>query len=142
MRELRSSFIWKYVTQICPSKSKFNLYESLTASTLLHRLLLFIELGTVQTGTGKVDPARKLKCTTAASDLLFRKMFWTEFRVRNLWTRESYRNHLRKFNHWAADIKFNNAAPSSTSHYSLISTTSLLNIYCWFNCFSVFEPNI
>jgi len=25
-----------------------------------------IELGTVQTGTGKVDPARKLKCTTAA----------------------------------------------------------------------------
>ena len=25
-----------------------------------------IELGTVQTVTGKVDPARKLKCTTAA----------------------------------------------------------------------------
>ena len=49
------------VTQICPSsKSKFNLYEawSLTASTLLHQLVLSIELGTVQTGTGKVDPAR------------------------------------------------------------------------------------
>ena len=27
-----------------------------------------IELGTVQTGTGKVDPARKFKCTTAARD--------------------------------------------------------------------------
>ena len=49
---------------ICPfSKSKFNLYEakSLTVSTLLHRLVLTIELGTVQTGTGKVDPARKFQ---------------------------------------------------------------------------------
>jgi len=33
---------------------------------LLHQLCLSIELGTVQTGTGKVDPARKFKCTTAA----------------------------------------------------------------------------
>ena len=40
----------------------------MTASTLLHRLVLSIELGTVQTGTGKVDPARKCKCTTAARD--------------------------------------------------------------------------
>ena len=50
------------------SKSKFNLYEakSLTVSTLLHRLVLSIELGTVQTGTGKIDPARIFKCTTAA----------------------------------------------------------------------------
>ena len=39
---------------------------SLTASTLLHQLVLSIELGTVQTGTGKVDPARKFKYTTAA----------------------------------------------------------------------------
>ena len=56
-------------THICPfSKSKFNLYEekSLTESTLLHRLFLSIELITVQTGTAKVDPARKFKCTTAA----------------------------------------------------------------------------
>ena len=56
-------------TQICPfSKSKLNLYKalSLTALTLLHRLVLSIELGTVQTGTGKVDTARKFKCTTAA----------------------------------------------------------------------------
>ena len=59
-----------YTTQICPfSKSKFILYEALTASTLLHRLVLSIELGTVQTGTGKVDPARKFKCTTAARDI-------------------------------------------------------------------------
>ena len=53
------------ITQISPfGKSKFNLYEAqnLTASTLLHRLVLSIELGTVQTGTGKVDPARKFKC--------------------------------------------------------------------------------
>ena len=53
------------ITQISPfGKSKFTLYEaqSLTASTLLHRLVLSIELGTVQTGTGKVDPARKFKC--------------------------------------------------------------------------------
>ena len=49
------------VTQICPfSKSK-----SLTASTLLHRLVLSIELGNAQTGTGNVDPVRKFKCTTA-----------------------------------------------------------------------------
>ena len=40
--------------------------KSLTALTLLHRLVLSIELGTVQTGTGKVDPTRKFKCTTAA----------------------------------------------------------------------------
>ena len=39
-------------------------------STLLHRLFLSIEQGTVQTGTGKVDPTRKLKCTTAARDLI------------------------------------------------------------------------
>ena len=38
----------------------------MTASTLLHRLILSIELDTVQTGTGKVDPARKFKCTKAA----------------------------------------------------------------------------
>ena len=38
----------------------------MTASTLLHLLVLSIELGTVQTGAIKVDPARKLKCTTAA----------------------------------------------------------------------------
>ena len=35
----------------------------------MHRLVLSIELGTVQTGTGKVDPARKLKYTTAARDI-------------------------------------------------------------------------
>ena len=35
-------------------------------STLLHRLVLSIELGIVQTGTGKVDPARKFKCPTSA----------------------------------------------------------------------------
>ena len=34
-------------------------------STLLHRLVLSIELGIVQ--TGKVDPARKFKCTTTAA---------------------------------------------------------------------------
>ena len=53
--------------QICPF-SKFNQYEalSLTASTLMHRLVLSIELGTVQAGTGMVDLARKLKCTMAA----------------------------------------------------------------------------
>ena len=51
------------------SKSKFNLYEakSLAASTMLHRLVLSLELCTVQTWTGKVDPARKFKRTTAAS---------------------------------------------------------------------------
>ena len=57
------------ITHLCPfSKSKLNLYEawSLTASILLHRLVLSIELGTLQTGIGKVDPARKFKCTTAA----------------------------------------------------------------------------
>ena len=32
----------------------------------MHRLALSIELGTVQSGTGKVDPARKFKFTTAA----------------------------------------------------------------------------
>jgi len=39
---------------------------TLTAPTLLHRLVLSIELGTVQTGTGKVEPAWKFKCITAA----------------------------------------------------------------------------
>ena len=43
--------------------------KPLNASTLLHRLVLSIELDTVQTGTGKVDPARKFKCTTAARKL-------------------------------------------------------------------------
>ena len=38
----------------------------MTALTLLHRLVLSIELGTVQTRTGKVDPTRKFKCTKAA----------------------------------------------------------------------------
>ena len=35
----------------------------------MHRLVLSIELGTVQTGTGKVDPAWKFKYTTAARDI-------------------------------------------------------------------------
>ncbi len=35
---------------------------------LVNRLVLSIELDTVQTGTGMVDPARKLKCTTAARE--------------------------------------------------------------------------
>ena len=38
---------------------------SLTASTLLHRPVPLSPGDTVQTGTGKVDPARKIKCTTA-----------------------------------------------------------------------------
>ena len=42
--------------------------HSLTASTLLHRLVLSIELGTEQTETEKFDPARKFKCTTAARE--------------------------------------------------------------------------
>ena len=65
-------------THLCPfGKSKFNLYkaQSLTASTLLHRLVQFIELGTVQTGTGKVDPARKFKFTTAGLVLRLIRMF-------------------------------------------------------------------
>ena len=33
-------------------------------------LLTQCPCGTVQTGTGKVDPARKLKCTTADRDSL------------------------------------------------------------------------
>ena len=37
-------------------------------STLLHRIVLSIELGTGQTGTGKVDSTRKFKCTTAARE--------------------------------------------------------------------------
>ena len=41
-------------------------YMKHAASTLLHQLVLSIELGTVQTGIGKIDPARKFKCTTAA----------------------------------------------------------------------------
>ena len=60
-----------YPTHLCPfSKSKFNLFEaqSLTASTLLHQLVLSIELGTVQTGTGNIVPARNFKCTTASRD--------------------------------------------------------------------------
>jgi len=48
-----------------------NLVHTLTASTLSHWLVMlsvcFICPGdTVQTGTVKVDPARKFKCTTAA----------------------------------------------------------------------------
>jgi len=40
---------------------------------LLHRLVLLRVCpgDTVQTGTGKVVPARKFKCTTAARDLKY-----------------------------------------------------------------------
>jgi len=48
---------------------KIKFYNPFIFATLLHRLILSIELGTVQTGTGKVDPARKFKCTTAARDM-------------------------------------------------------------------------
>ena len=50
-----------FPTHLCPfSKSKFNLFESkpLTASTLLQRQVLSIELFTVQTGAGKIVLAR------------------------------------------------------------------------------------
>ena len=46
-------------------------------STFLHRLVLSIVLGAVQTGTGKVDPARKFKCNTAAREPLF----WNWFKL-------------------------------------------------------------
>ena len=62
-------FLFKLHTHLCPfSKSKFNLFEAYrrTVSTLLHRLFLSIKPGTVQSRTGKVDPARKFNCTTAA----------------------------------------------------------------------------
>ena len=50
---------------------KVNSTQSLTASTLLHRLVLsalFTQCpgDTVQTWTGQLDPARKFKCTAAA----------------------------------------------------------------------------
>ena len=35
---------------------------------MLHGLVLSIKLGTVQTGTRKVDPARNVKCTTASRE--------------------------------------------------------------------------
>ena len=63
---------------------KVNSTKSLTALRLLHRLVLLIVCfiypmsGRVQTGTGKVDPARKLKCTTAACELLSSKIYWEE----------------------------------------------------------------
>ena len=34
-----------------------------------------IDLGTVQTGTGKVDLARKFKCTTAARESSMKTLF-------------------------------------------------------------------
>ena len=40
---------------------------------MLHRLVLSTELGTVQTGTGKVDPARKFICSAAARDIYLSK---------------------------------------------------------------------
>ena len=42
----------------------------MTASTLLQRQVLSRELFTVQTGAGKIVPARKFKCTTGARDPL------------------------------------------------------------------------
>jgi len=52
-------------THFCPF---IKVNSTLTVSTLLHRLVLSINLGTVHTGTGQVDPARKFKCTTAARE--------------------------------------------------------------------------
>ena len=74
---------------------KVNWTQSLTASTLLHWLVLLsvcfiypMSGDTVQTGTGKVDPARKFKCTTAAgavtlNPFLLSKM-WKIFSSSNL----------------------------------------------------------
>ena len=73
VRKGKKTIKWWY-KKIAIEKNKFKLgtrkrciaKESLTASTLLHRLVLSIELSTVKTGTGKVILVRKLKCTTAA----------------------------------------------------------------------------
>ena len=48
MQILKFCFTYILITHLCLFS------KSLTASTLLHRLVLSIELGTVQTGTGKV----------------------------------------------------------------------------------------
>ena len=56
----------------------------MTASTLLHWQVLSKELGTVQTGTGKVDPARKFKCTPAARVYVAKK---SELENQSLWQR-------------------------------------------------------
>ena len=50
---------------------------------MLHRLFLSIKPGTVQSRTGKVDPARKFKCTTAArgsKNYIFEKPLKTGFK--------------------------------------------------------------
>ena len=73
VRKGKKTIKWWY-KKIAIEKNKFKLgtrkrciaKESLTASTLLHRLVLSIELSTVKTWTGKVNLVRKLKCTTAA----------------------------------------------------------------------------
>ena len=58
------------------SKSKFNLMSdrvNLVAparSSWVSAIFTQCPVDTVRTGTGKVDPARKFKCTTAARELI------------------------------------------------------------------------
>ena len=60
------------------------------------RLLTQCPCGTVQTGTGKVDPARKLKCTTAArererKDNCKRQFSWIVFEIAiQMWDFEAF----------------------------------------------------
>ena len=57
--EQKATHLWTF------SKSKFNL-----KSDHVNLVLLFTQCpgDTIKTGTGKVDPARKFKCTTAAHE--------------------------------------------------------------------------
>ena len=72
-----SWYIFASISRTSDPSIKVNSTWSLTASTLLHRLVYWVSasftqcLGdTVQSGTGKVDPARTFKCTTAVRGVL------------------------------------------------------------------------
>ena len=64
---------------------------------MLHRLVLFIELGTVQTGSRKIDPARKFKCTTAALVILVRNIKTRGATMSQSYSSLTHRFHLKSF---------------------------------------------
>ena len=101
----------------------------------LSALLTQCPCGTVQTGTGKVDPARKLKCTTAARVLRLSIIYIWNDTLKNIY--DSFLNFTQTIASWTKDVKetcTNMNTNLNLQSFNFQNFTDVLNLYFfWFD---------
>ena len=127
---------WWLSTHLCPfSKSKFNLKSDRVNLVLLSVCFIYTQCpgDTVQTGTGKVDPARKFKCTTTVRVRIPKFSGWTSSKIYNALTctvhgpPSTYNLHSTHRTHSTCTVystQYTSAYP-----YALYSTSSTYTVY-------------